>query len=653
MFKSIPYLFSQYVWIMILAFFACIPFLLPHQNKGSIKSLENYNKFNQSQVPVVFTHISDVHIDHINSNPAYYFNKTIDLITNVIKPEFNVITGDLANNFPGSHIPIYGRQQPSDIKMYTAYSEPLKNAFPVFEVDGNHDVFGIYDYQTKHNQSDYYKSQNLSQYQLSVYSYLIHNRNYTFIGLNPFDFPSPHPPLLYNARPTKELLDQLEKTVQTVKEENQNDVEIVIFNHFPYFEWKFGPRSSTGKNFNQIIKESDISLFLDGHLHPNEPQFMRHDGFLEIVGCDLLEHQKFSVAVIDNGRFSYHTIDLKKDDEVLAFVTNPVPDELLSNHQIFNEKVTAVRVIVYSKEDDEPSLTATVSNGVLNDDQLLCSKTFLNESFRFWLCQTELKIENEGTYNLNINGTVERSFDFTISSDVKCFSEKVYEPSSSFVIQYQVQLALIWFFLFIILFPFIRAPENMKCKFDMWIHEQSYESMWLYSIFLGFLAVKSRIERLPKLIRYSLFIFCIWPLCLPTVFVTIDHKFGFVWTWGFVCKGQHFDIWGQMFSLMYLSVFLLPIVILFSALSLSLPLRWTLIPEVFLTLICLCFDVYILLRWCNESGGHLGASFSLFSITLVYFYTLMIVWRCYWKKGLKEISLIPSTALLDNESHDQ
>ena len=31
----------------------------------------------------------------------------------------------------------------------------------------------------------------------------------------------------------------------------------------------------------------------------------------------------------------------------------------------------------------------------------------------------------------------------------------------------------------------------------------------------------------------------------------------------------------------------------------------------------------------------------------------MIVWRCYWKKGLKEISLIPSTALLDNESHDQ
>lgn len=217
---------------MILAFFACIPFLLPHQNKGSIKSLENYNKFDQSQVPVVFTHISDVHIDHINSNPAYYFNKTIDLITNVIKPEFNVITGDLANNFPGSHIPIYGRQQPSDIKMYTAYSEPLKNAFPVFEVDGNHDVFGIYDYQTKHNQSDYYKSQSLSQYQLSVYSYLIHNRNYTFIGLNPFDFPSPHPPLLYNARPTKELLDQLEKTVQTVKEENQNDVEIVIFNHF-------------------------------------------------------------------------------------------------------------------------------------------------------------------------------------------------------------------------------------------------------------------------------------------------------------------------------------------------------------------------------------------------------------------------------------
>lgn len=652
--KGIAYLFSQYVWIMILAIFACIPFFLPYQNKGNLRSLQNYNKFNQSQIPVVFTHISDVHIDHLNQNTSYFFNKTIDLITNIIKPSFNIITGDLANNFPGDNIPRYGRQQPSDIKMYSSYSSKLRNNFPVFEVDGNHDVFGIYDYETKHNQSDYYKKKDFNQYLISVYSYLIHNINYTFIGLAPFDFPSPHPPLLYNARQPKKFFDQLEKTIQKVKDENENKNEIVIFNHYPYFHWKFGPTSSTGKNFRQILKEYDISLLLDGHLHPKNPMFMHHDGFLEIVGCDLLENQKFSIAIIDNRRISYHPIDLKNvnNDTVFGFVTNPIPDHLLSNHQIFNEKETFVRMIVYAKESQEPSLKASVSDGVLNNKDLLCSKTYLNESFHFWLCQTELNIKKEGNYLLNVSGTVNQSFEFTITNEEKSFKEKIYEPSTSFVVQYQVHLAIIWFFLLIILVPFIQFPKKYQSKFDMWINNQSEESMWIYSIFFGFLAVKSRIEKLPNLIRYSLFIAAIWPFCLPMIVITIDHHFGFVWTWGFVCNGQYYDYWGQMFTLMYFAAFLLPNVMMFSALAVSVPLRWTFIIDLCPTLAAIGSDIYIFLKWCNESAGNIGTAFSIFTISFVYFYVLMIIWRCYWKKGLKEVNIISTIPLINSDNNN-
>ena len=308
-------------------------------------------------------------------------------------------------------------------------------------------------------------------------------------------------------------------------------------------------------------------------------------------------------------------------------------------------------MIVYSKEEDEPlDLRATVSNGVLDNKNLICNKTFVNESFRFWLCQTELKIENEGTYELKISGMFDHSFNFTITNSEKTIKEKIYEPTSSFVVQYQVQLAIVWFFTLIIVFPFIQVSEKNRVKFDMWINGQSYDSMWTYSILFGFLAVKSRIDRLPNLIRYSLFCAAIWPFCLPTIFITIDHHFGFIWTWGFVCKGNHFDYWGQMFTLMYFAAFLLPIVLMFSALAISVPFRWTLIVDVCPTLIAIAADVYILLKWCNEPAGSLGASFSLFSISFVYFYILMIVWRFCWKKGLKETNLIPSTALLDNEN---
>lgn len=648
MFKNIPYLFSQYIWIFILAFFACIPFYLPYKNEGTLKSLDKYEKFNKSQIPVIFTHISDVHIDHINTNTSYYYLKALSIITDKIKPEFNVITGDLANNFPGSKILLYGRQQGEDINLYTNYSSAFKKKFPVFEVDGNHDVFGIYDYDTKKNQSDFYKQKNFDEYQISVFSYLINNRNYTFIGLSPFDFPSPHPPLLYNARPPNDFYEKLKKTFEKIKKEYDNDhLEIVVFNHFPYYHWKFG-----SKTFRNILKENEICLFLNGHLHPSEPLTMHHDGFLEIVGCDLLEHQKFSVAAVDNGRISYHTIDLKEvnDDSVFAFVTNPIPDRLLSNHQIFNEKDTFVRVIVYSNEDKKPVLNASVSDDVLNNKELECSKTYHNNSFRFWLCQTELNIVKEGTYSLKINGTTEQTFNFTITNGEKSYKEKIYEPTSSFIVQYQVHLAILWFFLLIIMCPLIKVPQQFQSKFDMWINDQSNESMWIYSIFFGFLAVKSRIERLPNLIRYSLFIVTLWPFCLPTIFVTIDHHFGFVWTWGFVCNHQYFDYWGQMFTLMYFAAFLLPIVILFSALSLSFTFRWSLLVEIAINMVAFASDVYILLKWCNESAGNIGAAFSLFSLTLIYFYSLLFIWRFCWKKELKDVGLLSTAALLENES---
>lgn len=650
-FRSIPYLLSQYAWVAFLALFAWISFLIPYRNKtGDIISNTNYKSFNHSQIPGIFTHLSDVHIDHLQPEKSYFFDQAISLIINTIKPDFNVITGDLANNYPNIDGITYSRQQPDDIRIYEKLSQRLRDKYLVIENDGNHDALAIYSYETKRKQSKIYENLTLDDYHMSIHSVDINGRNYTFITLNQFNFPTAHAPLFYYAHSSTSFYDKLESLIDQIPEEN----EIIVTNHFPYFVWRFGAKSSSGKTFQQILKNKKIGFFLNGHLHPAKPLFMHYHGLLEIVGCDLTDHKKFSVAIIDNGRLSYHPIDLiqTRENSSFAFITNPLPDELLSNHQIFNEKNTWIRVIVYSNK--EPSIYSSVYPNVLDNEKLSCRRIDDESgSLRFWLCETELNVNEYGKYRMNLTGDVEQTLSFTIDESLPSYKEDIYAPLNTIVVRYEVYLALIWFFLLIITFPFVHVPKHVTSNFEMWIEYDTSESMWIYSIFFGFLAVKSRIDRLPNLIRYSLFIVVLWPFCMPLVFMTIEKHFGFVWTWGFVCNGAHYAVWGQYFALMYLTGFVLPITLLFSALAISLPLRWTFLIDLCPMLYCLYYDYDELFnKDLIRASNIIGTVFSMYSFTLVYFFILMIVWRGFWRKGLKEVSLIPSTALLDNQSRE-
>lgn len=363
--------------------------MLPHKNStGPIISNSKYEPFNHTQIPAIFTHLSDIHIDHFQPDKSFYFDQAISLIINRLKPDFNILTGDFANNFPSNDgIIAYSRQQHKDIEIYEKLSQRLRDNSPMIENDGNHDAFAIYNYETKRNQAKMYQNKTLQEYRISIHSFDINGRNYTFIALNPYNFPSPHSPFLFYAHPPKEFYDLLEKTIDQIPEEN----EIIITDHFPYLLWKFGPKSSSGKTFHDILKNKKIGFFLNGHLHTPDPFYMHYNGLLEIVGSDLKEHQKFSLAVIDNGRLSYHPITLTetREDTVFSFITNPLPDYLLSNHQIFNEKETYVRMIIYKNE--EPLIKVSVYPNVFENHQLTCKKTFdKNGDLRFWLCETDL-----------------------------------------------------------------------------------------------------------------------------------------------------------------------------------------------------------------------------------------------------------------------
>ncbi|OHT00152.1 Ser/Thr protein phosphatase [Tritrichomonas foetus] len=646
-FRYIPYLISQYAWIMVLAVFVCIPFMIPRNNEtGIINSRQNYTKFNSSSIPVTFAHITDPHVNTKIPKNNKNFESAVNILNDIIKPTYTFITGDLADNFQGLSIPKYGKQMPKDFDLYINISNGLKNT-KIVETDGNHDLFGIYDFNSKKKSNE---NQTLSEYRISVFELNTNGpSNFSLIAMNPYNFPSPHPPLLFYAHPDREFLDLLEENIQS---EKQKGNEIILFNHFPYHHWKYGASSSQGNTFHEILHKYDIGFLIDGHLHPDMPYLQHHKDILEIIGTDLKDHDRFGIVVIDNDRLSYHSIDVTKDYQknALAFVTNPLPNEVLTSHQIFNEKVTSLRMVVYSA-DVSPKIHAKILQNSLIDTDLTCQKE--NDHQMFYLCQAELSLEF-GTYEIEITSSnlknVDQTIKFTIGDSIPSFTEKVYQRSSTYVSPYFVQMAIVWIFLLIINVPY-PLPTFLK-NYMPWIEGLTNDSKWLVSFFLGFLTVKVRINRLPKLIRYSLLIGVIWPFFMPLVFTNIGGHFSCVWTWGYLCEGAHYDVWGQMFCLMYLSGVLLPVTIFSSALAISLPLRWTLLLEVCSPLVTFCYcDVYIVLRWCWETSGIYGSLLSPgFVIAPLYYYILLIVWRCKWKKGLKEECLIPSAALLEHQN---
>lgn len=56
--------------------------------------------FNQSQISVFLTQLSEIRFNQFQPGKSFYFDKVISLMVNHIKPDFNVIIGDCAINFP-------------------------------------------------------------------------------------------------------------------------------------------------------------------------------------------------------------------------------------------------------------------------------------------------------------------------------------------------------------------------------------------------------------------------------------------------------------------------------------------------------------------------------------------------------------------------
>lgn len=546
MFRPLPYLFSQYYWIVLFAAVLGICIVFDTKENFIFHSAEVKKKWNKTSDPFVFSHDSDIHINSKSESSQANF-KTILKTAAQYHSKFHIITGDLSDNFNRLQPPKYSDQHKESWIDYQRIIKESRIKYRIIECPGNHDMWGLKSFDSNRFYMLDYSSSFKRESTLSLDSFRVKviKEQFPIIILSPFNFPTAHSCLLFWIEPSKEILDNIEVAV------NNNPGSIVICHH-PLDMWR-STKSTTGKTIRDILGSPNVKLILTGHTHPKRPEIRHHgQGIMEVVGVGGMNHHIFGAITQDNGRIVYHKVDTKNPP--ICLITHPVPINQINYHTSLNEANTEIRIIC-----TKGSNLSIKINGSITGKMKYIRKT----KDGFYLYTYPLKL-SDGHHQLYFSGDFIASRSFVIGSTYELIQEN--KISSMHVTNCFVGSAVALF----ILLSFIVLPFNIfNCRgFNDWIQGRNDSQQWILSIFCGFLAVRSRILTAPFFIRIPLFIAAIWPICLPTVIMEVDNQYGFIFSYGYVINGiYHYTNWGVFYSLLYLTFVVLSVILFVSGFS--------------------------------------------------------------------------------------
>lgn len=651
MFHFIHYLLSQYFWVCVFACFLSFPFFLEYSQYVDIKQSKNTtNPFDSSIIPDYFVHLTDIHINHKYSTQINTFNDTLKLIDG-ISPMLAFFTGDLADNLESNKHPYYGTQQKEDHDIYYNMTQKYDKNNKLFETAGNHDEYGVYAFDSKGNYYNHNHNETVESFILKTVNFTLRNHHTIhFIIMNPYNYPSAHPPFLFWPASSQSFLDRVEDAVKTIP---PND-DIIFLNHYPLNMFLCLKSSKNGRKFKEIAIQS-AKYAISGHNHPEFP-VINHQGqnLLEIVGSDLTTHKRMGLFTFDNDRFVYHYVNHSNPN--LLFITNPVPTEQLTESQIFNEVNTPIRCIVFTQNHQPPSL---VISGDINSSMTCQNVTKSKGNFAIeaqtdyvmFLCSAENSL-GPGSYSIDITGTYNKSLDFIIGNTVPKFRETIYLHSR--IAQFPVSFVVILILALIVFTP-IGTHNNRKvetidnedeieqapnCSFQRYNDTiegtiDDLRSIDIFiSIFLGVLAVRDRISRLSNWLRYLLFFFVLYVLVFPISFMEIEGRLSVVWWYGYLSGGKAiYALWGQMYATFYLVLTILPAMFLSSTIALK-NFHYVIFIDILVIIILTLGTAYMIFRYLSESVNMIYSLLSpgFIIIPLALYIILGIYAIKKWKK---------------------
>ena len=585
----IAYYISQYSWILLPFFLISYSIIFPEKTNSIVIQAQKEKSFDPSQDPLIFGHISDTHISIYDKNTVKSFENQIQYF-NSIKPSFILHTGDIVDNYDTKHsYPHYGDQIVDNWMLYKQISE--KSNVPIIESFGNHDMFGIKNILNSNviKYSNTFNSSNVEKLDdFVVHSFQIHNQN--IIVINPFTFPTAHPPLVFFQNLSTKVLNMIENEVS-------KHPKSLILSHYPLVMLN-SQYFSSKKQFKDIIGDQNVRSYFSGHTHPKEVQIYHYGtGGIEFIAPTSFFAQKFGVVTLDNEALIWSLSDIT--NPLKGVISYPPPKSQISHNNNFNEKNIELRIIMFSgMEDLKIDISGSVT-GTLNFSRKLPNGASLYTY--------PLHLEN-GDYNLKFSGDFEGNLEFVIKEKYLMEGKKITYPMKR--CRYLlVSLPIIWIFLILITFvsPYkIGMIEyfcgNTEIDIENSISTNRKPSL-LFLFFFGFLIVRTRFQKIPAHLKILVFFFVLYPIALPLMFFRTEGELAFVMVYGYFIHGQyHPAMFTAFYTFMYLIFVCYPMIIMCSSFGVN---NWSIYQslDILVAVGCIFADIFCVYRLVYESTG--------------------------------------------------
>ena len=544
--KGFPLFLSEFTYLLIFIIIGVIGLIFPSHHKTKTYISNEGPSWNSSSDPLIFTHISDIHITSFKEIKKY---RTLFKTAKKLGANFHLLTGDIADDYTKKHFPKVGKQNKKDWKYYKELIDTELYNETILDVAGNHDMFGVIS-PLKKDYGFVDVSQTFTRNNTKIlkdfWIKTVNIEGMNFILLNPYSFPVVHPPYGYYPHPPKKFLNLLEQEIYKVGRCN-------ILCHYPidFFWWK---KNRKGNTLRKMMKNKNVQYIFTGHSHPGKFEIKHHEyGGIEFVGSAYLRTNDFGLVTIDNGRLVYNRVKFNEYNFKKYYMTHPVPIEQLSNAQNFNEKNTEIRIISYKNEIEDNLYITGDFNGHLKFQRELKNGAKLYS--------IPLNVTSDGKYKIKfIAPEYEIEREFYVGKYVNIKGERI-SVIKTFVFPLLISLIILLLCLLIITFPLIIINFSF---IDDWI-SGTIEGKWYYwiiCIFLSPFILNNRIcENTPIYFRIILFFFSIYPLVLPFhFFEPIKGKTGYSFLGFYLIKNKVlYDEWSIFFNALYFLFIILPI----------------------------------------------------------------------------------------------
>ena len=548
---------TEYAWFIIILFIVLIGFLFPYYHPSQKFYSKNPKEpWNSNSIPKIFFHISDI---HISSYLGYKTNGSIDYLSDFLdyNPNLILISGDVVDNYEKKNFPKVGSQMKKDWDLYSNIIKKKFSKFKVIDVAGNHDLFAVdslfsihnnfLDYSFTYNRSNVKNEDDFIIKKINIF-------NETFILINEFIFPTPHPPYGVYPHHSKHLLDLLENAIET-------SGECIILNHYQ-IDRNWFIKSSKGHSYEQIVSKKNVKAIFSGHFHPSKTWIIHHgQGGIEFCAPPPFKGKAQGLITIDNNQLVYNSVLIKeKGEKPLCFMTYPIPKEQISSHHTFNYNESEIRIISYFRKEIDLIITGDINGKMKYQKRLENGADLYTYPINLGF----------GTYKIIVKGDrCHISREFIIGNEYEGKKELSICHLRGLLIM-RLCFIPILIVIFIIIFPYggnlkiakdleyyIEGKRNYQIK-NFTLSENIFFIIKL--IFLGPFIMRERYKLINLLSKLFLFIFSLYPFFFPIHFFKPFYGiYGFSFLFFIVIGNRiEFDEWVmQMTFCYYLAVILI------------------------------------------------------------------------------------------------